>query len=521
MRKNLNLLLLIILGFWQAVYSQVAINTTGANPDASAGLDVSFTNKGVLIPRVALTQTTSSSPITSPATSLMVYNTATVNDVTPGYYYWDGSRWVRIAGNGTCNTANYVLKSNGTDATCSQIFDNGTNVGIGTTNPTKKLEVYGTILASNGSVSSTNNTWANHDSRVAAITEHPAFVGLRARGTLASPVYPSTNDVLLTVTGRDMIDGYNGYGGNLNAFGGGSIEFRAEENFSGTNKGTYIAFNTTNIGSNIQTEKMRITANGNVGIGTNAPNAKLDIKGIGNNNSSYGLGVRNSSDNYSFVVRDDGNVGIGTPTPSSKLEIAGGNNAGFLRLNNGTTNPFVIYFGNNLGGVSNSDGVVYFEIAGTETYVMGGHVVPDDNLTRDLGSSNRKWGNVYANDMYLNSISNWISNWYWSDKRFKKDIEPINSALSNVLKLKPVKYSWKTEEFPDKHFDNKRHIGLIAQEVEEVYPELVNTNNEGFKSVDYNKLTVVLIKAIQELNNKIEQLEKENKELKKKLNLTE
>jgi len=153
MRKNVNLLLLIILGFCQAVYSQVAINTTGANPDASAGLDVSFTDKGLLIPRVALTQTTSPSPITSPATSLLVYNTATVNDVKPGYYYWDGTKWVRlVSGKGdiTCNTANFVLKSNGTDATCSQIFDNGTNVGIGTTSPTAKLHINGTFRLADG-----------------------------------------------------------------------------------------------------------------------------------------------------------------------------------------------------------------------------------------------------------------------------------------------------------------------------------------------------------------------------------
>jgi len=106
-----------------------------------------------LIPRVALTQTTLSSPITSPATSLMVYNTAAVNDVTPGYFYWDGTKWMRLEGGKgdiTCNTANFVLKSNGTDATCSQIFDNGTNVGIGTTIPTAKLDINGNI-ASNGS----------------------------------------------------------------------------------------------------------------------------------------------------------------------------------------------------------------------------------------------------------------------------------------------------------------------------------------------------------------------------------
>ncbi len=56
-------------------FAQVAINTTDADTDASTGLDVNFPDKGLLIPRVALTQTTSSLPITSPATSLLVYNT--------------------------------------------------------------------------------------------------------------------------------------------------------------------------------------------------------------------------------------------------------------------------------------------------------------------------------------------------------------------------------------------------------------------------------------------------------------
>src|SRR5690606_7138919 len=54
------------------------------------------TDKGLLIPRVALTNTSLASPITSPATSLLVYNTATTGDVTPGYYYWNGSKWMRL-----------------------------------------------------------------------------------------------------------------------------------------------------------------------------------------------------------------------------------------------------------------------------------------------------------------------------------------------------------------------------------------------------------------------------------------
>lgn len=88
------------------IYSQnVAINTTGAAANPSAMLDVSSTNSGLLIPRVALTATNLAGPIAAPATSLMIYNTATAstgtaNAVTPGYYYWDGAQWVRFTGNG-------------------------------------------------------------------------------------------------------------------------------------------------------------------------------------------------------------------------------------------------------------------------------------------------------------------------------------------------------------------------------------------------------------------------------------
>ncbi|MFH2141885.1 MAG: tail fiber domain-containing protein [Bacteroidota bacterium] len=86
----------------------IGINATGALPNASAGLDVDFANKGLLIPRVALTQTTSVAPVTSPLTSLLVYNTATVNDVTPGYYYWNGSAWIRFA----TGTSGWLLTGN-------------------------------------------------------------------------------------------------------------------------------------------------------------------------------------------------------------------------------------------------------------------------------------------------------------------------------------------------------------------------------------------------------------------------
>ncbi len=70
------------------------------NPDASARLDVVSTDKGVLIPRVNLVATTNPAPVTNPAVSLLVYNQATINDVIPGFYYWDGTKWVSISAGG-------------------------------------------------------------------------------------------------------------------------------------------------------------------------------------------------------------------------------------------------------------------------------------------------------------------------------------------------------------------------------------------------------------------------------------
>jgi hypothetical protein len=141
----------------------VGINTP--TPDASAVLDVKATDKGILIPRVALSSTSIAAPVVAPLTSLLIYNTATSgvspNDVKPGYYYWDGVKWVGIGGNswrlqgnaGTSPTTNYigtmdaqdlVLKTNNVET----IRINSTTNNVGINNPTPapaaKLDVVST-----------------------------------------------------------------------------------------------------------------------------------------------------------------------------------------------------------------------------------------------------------------------------------------------------------------------------------------------------------------------------------------
>ena len=108
-------LLILILFTVAGTKAQVGIGI--ATPNANAILDLTSTNKGLLIPRVALTATNAAGPITSPATSLLVYNTASASSsftaVTPGFYYWNGSAWVRLNENGwisatSATTTNYT-----------------------------------------------------------------------------------------------------------------------------------------------------------------------------------------------------------------------------------------------------------------------------------------------------------------------------------------------------------------------------------------------------------------------------
>jgi hypothetical protein len=86
-----------------------------------------------------------------------------------------------------------------------------------------------------------------------------------------------------------------------------------------------------------------------------------------------------------------------------------------------------------------------------------------------------------------------------SDRRYKKNITPFGPALNDLAALQPVHYFWRAEDFPQQKFGDSRAYGLIAQDVEEVLPELVVTDEHGFKAVDYTKLPLLTIQAVKEL----------------------
>jgi hypothetical protein len=107
----------------------------------------------------------------------------------------------------------------------------------------------------------------------------------------------------------------------------------------------------------------------------------------------------------------------------------------------------------------------------------------------------------FANDVVAYSTS---------DKRLKENIKPLDSALDKVLQISGVEFDWKelTEEEKKTIHGNEGHdVGVIAQEIEEVLPEVVTERDTGYKAVKYEKIVPLLIEAIKEQQKQINKLE--------------
>jgi len=127
----------------QVFAQNLGIGPDTFDPDASAGVEMRFSNKGLLIPRVTLTSTSSPSPITSPANSLLIYNTVTTDDVTPGYYYWTGSKWMRLLA--IDDKPAWLLSGNAGTTPGTNFIGTTDNVGLSfKTNNKENMRLYST-----------------------------------------------------------------------------------------------------------------------------------------------------------------------------------------------------------------------------------------------------------------------------------------------------------------------------------------------------------------------------------------
>ncbi len=134
----------------------------------------------------------------------------------------------------------------------------------------------------------------------------------------------------------------------------------------------------------------------------------------------------------------------------------------------------------------------------------------DDNYNVGIGVTNPTYRLQLPNigDSRGQGQANaWVT---YSDIRYKTNIRPISNALDKINQLEGVYFNWKS--------NNIQEIGLIAQQVEPIIPEVVTTDSEGYKGLDYRKLTSLLIQGIKEQQIQIKSQQQQINELKTQLN---
>ena len=370
-------------------------------------------------------------------------------------------------------------------------IDSSGNVGIGTTSPSQKLEIFGKILLQNNDEIRFKDNGGTERTAIELDPSNNFNIGTSAGGNLRF-INGSSYTERMRITGA----GYVGIGTDsparlFHVKQSSSSMVASFESSSGTN--SFICFSNTastadqvRLGSTsgnlvlstFYTERMRIDSSGNVGIGTTSPSQKLHVKG-----DDATLLLQDSTTGFSsqasgiILTCTDGSTGNPRTDVQYKLKV--------------NSNTFEITY-----GASDSQ---RFKIESD-----GGLFVPSLLGSSDSNPDVRY--NTTTGELYYNS----------SSIRYKEDVTDIESTIDKINKLRPVKFKVKESQ--------KYTTGLIAEEVVEVIPEIVFKRQiEGFDEpqidgVVYNDLHAYYIKAIQEQQEMINELKTEIQTLKSQIN---
>jgi hypothetical protein len=431
-------------------------------------------------------------------------NTAGTGNVFLGYgagFYETGSNKLYIDNSDTSSPLIWG------DFSSDRVAING-SLGVGTSSPSVEIEVA-----------------ADQDAPGILATGYRdlfsagVFDGRKARGTIASPSAVQTNDVLAVFGGY----GYGASGWPTDAKKAKArMQIIAAETWTDTAQGAYINFQTTSAGSVSMFERMRITDTGDVGIGITNPTSKLTVAGT-IESTSGGIKFPDAStlssanhinadtldgwDASAFAYSSHSHSGTditsGTVAQTyidaliaRDLEVTIAVNAHATR----TDNPHSVTAAQvGAAAAGHNHDTDYVNITGD---TMTGDLIVEGSVEIDA-------------DLFVNGDT-----YVDSDETLKRDIQPIDSSLNKVLGIEGITYKWKR----DGSASGRTHYGVIAQQVEEVLPEVVKRGDDGVRKVSYRELIPVLIEAVKEQqdivedqNNTISKLKEQNKQISERL----
>jgi len=453
----------------------ISINTDGSTADVSAMVDIKSISKGLLIPRLTALQ---KNTLVTPATGLLIYQT----DGAPGFYTYKNFQWSKVITQDSLGYGNVAINDNGANANPSAILDIQSSAPFyrglliprftavqknAISSPATSLLIYQTDGAS-GFYTYKNFQWSKLITQDSlgygnvAINDNGATANNSAILDIQSsaPLYRGLLIPRLTVAQKNTI--------TLPATGlliyqtDGPIGFYHYKNFQWS----------------------KLISQDSVGLG----NVAINDNGATASNSAI-LDIQSSAPFYRGVL-------MPRLTAAQKIAIASPA-TGLLIFQTDGTAGFYHYTGTGWVRMVEEDAAGNVGIGCTApAYKL--HVIGD------IASSATVRGlNVFA----VGAIT------ACSDLRYKKDIAPIKNSLSRVMNMQAVTYNWKINEFPGKHFPDALQIGFIAQDMEKIIPQLVTTDSDGYKGIDYGRLTPVLTEAIKEQQKMIESLQTKNNDL--------
>jgi len=418
-------------------------------------------------------------------------NTTGTNNSGVGYFSLFGN----IVGYGNSGHGAYTLFQNksgsantavGSHAMYSQNFANG-DIAF----PSYNVAVGYEALRSNNPTTTSNGI---RNTAIGANSLTLNAIGFSNTAVGASALFANTYSAKNVAIGDNALA--------LQSFANGNMVFDAHNVAVGF-EALYLNLPTSN------SNGVRNTAIGSVSMRKNT---------IGHSNVAIGYNSlnENTEGNFNTVV----GISAGQYNKTGIQNVAIGDYALFINQT-GRNN---IAIGNEAGFNEEGSDKLYIENSGSNIPLIGGNFVTDVvgiNMPITSLAMNTTWKLQVGGDINATGSVRAAGVVLSSDRRFKKNIRPIKSALDVVQKINGYTYDWRASEFPLKNFTSKPQMGVIAQEIEKIFPELVDTDAEGYKSVNYVQLTPLMIEAIKELKKENEALKGKNQSLESRLDRIE